>query len=214
VFAHVLNLCHHVADYNAGVRQGKWSQSKDFCFYEYPLVELSGRTMGIVGLGRIGSSVASAAFTFGMDVLAHDPAIDSPGPQGVSLTDLRTVFQKSDVVSLHCPLTEENQGFVDRELLGLMKGNAFLINTSRGPLVDEGALADALNTGTIAGAGLDVLALEPPSEECPLLTAKNCYITPHVAWATLEARRRLMNTAFENAKAFLQGNKLNVVNGL
>jgi len=214
VFAHLLNLCNHVAEHSTRVRQGIWSQSKDFCFWEYPLAELSGRTMGIVGLGRIGSSVATIASAFGMRVLAHDPVITSRSLRGVVIADLKTVFRDSDVVSLHCLLTEHNQGFVNRELLGLMKPGAFLINTSRGPLVNETALADALNSGRIAGAGLDVLAEEPPAAECPLLTASNCYITPHIAWATFEARRRLMSVAFQNAEAFLRGNKVNVVNGV
>ena len=214
VFAHLLNFSHHVAEHSASVRRGAWSQSKDFCFWEHPLMELSGRTMGIVGLGRIGAAVATAASAFGMDVLAHDPMLDSERRHGLVLTDIKTVFRDSDVVSLHCPLTESNHGFVNAELLGLMKQSAFLINTSRGPLVDETALADALNQGTIAGAGIDVLAEEPPAADCPLLTANHCYLTPHIAWATLEARRRLVRTAFENAEAFLQGNKIHVVNGV
>jgi glycerate dehydrogenase len=214
VFAHLLNFSNHVAEHSASVKRGAWSQSKDFCFWEHPLMELSGRTMGIVGLGRIGAAVATAASAFGMDVLAHDPMLDSDRRHGIVLTDLKTVFRDSDVVSLHCPLTEHNQGFVNAELLGLMKQDAFLINTSRGPLVDETALADALNQGTIAGAGIDVLAEEPPAADCPLLTANNCYLTPHIAWATLEARRRLLRTAFENAEAFLHGNRIHVVNGV
>lgn len=213
VFAHLLNFCHHVAEHSASVRQGTWSQSKDFCFWESPLLELSGQTMGIVGLGRIGSAVATAAVAFGMNVLAYDPAVHSHGLQDVVLTDLKRVFLESDVVSLHCPLTEHNQGFVDAELLGLMKQSAFLLNTSRGPLIDETALADALNNGSIAGAGLDVLTQEPPAAGCPLLTAKNCYITPHIAWATRSARERLMRKAIGNLKAFLRGERVNVVNG-
>jgi glycerate dehydrogenase len=212
VFAHLLNLCHHVAEHSHSVRQGRWSQSNDFCFWEFPLVELSGRTMGIVGVGRIGTSVAGAAAAFGMNVIAHDPVIHSTGSRGIVLTDLETLFCRSDVISLHCPVTDHNRGFVNARLLSLMKRTAFLINTSRGQLVDERALADALNSGAIAGAGLDVLNHEPPSDECPLLTATNCYITPHIAWATLEARRRLITTAFQNAEAFLRGKPINVVN--
>jgi glycerate dehydrogenase len=213
VFAHLLNLCNHVEEHGAGVRQGKWSRAEDFCYWEHPLVEIAGRTLGIVGLGRIGASVARAALGFGMRILAHDPAVDS-APPGVVLSDLETVFRESDVVSLHCPLTEQNRGFVGDRLLRLMKPGAFFINTSRGPLVDEPALARALNDGAIAGAGLDVLTEEPPASDCPLLAARNCTITPHIAWATVEARRRLMTTAFENLRAFLDGDRLNVVNGL
>jgi glycerate dehydrogenase len=210
-FAHLLNLCHHVAEHGAVVRKGAWSQAKDFCFWEHPLVELSGRTMGLVGLGRIGLSVATVALAFGMDVIACDPKKTSCGTLNLRLADLQTVFQSGDVVSLHCPLTESNRGFVNKELLGLMKKNAFLINTGRGPLVDEVALAEALNLGTIAGAGLDVLTEEPPKSGSPLLSARNCYITPHIAWATLEARRRLMKTAFENVESFLRGKAVNEV---
>jgi glycerate dehydrogenase len=214
VFSHVLNLCQHVAEHSSSVRQGKWSQSKDFCFWDYPLIELSGLTMGIVGLGRIGSTVATTARAFGMDVLAFDPGIPSHMPDGVTLTDIETVFRESDVVSLHCPLTEHNKSFVDARLLGLMKPGAFLINTSRGQLIDEAALADALNNGIIAGAGLDVLAVEPPNANNPLLTARNCYITPHISWATRSARQRLMASAFANVQAFMRGKKINVVNGV
>lgn len=214
VFAHLLNLCQHVAQHSASVRQGAWSTSKDFCFWEYPLVELSGRTMGVVGLGRIGSVVAAIASALGMKVLVYVPSPGVREQNGIVITDLKTLFRESDVVSLHCPLTEHTRNLVDAEMLGLMKQDAFIINTSRGPLVDEAALAEALNSGAIAGAGLDVLNVEPPTAGSPLLTASNCYITPHIAWATLEARRRLMRTAFENAQAFVNGDRINIVNGV
>ncbi|HEX7555295.1 MAG TPA: D-2-hydroxyacid dehydrogenase [Leptolinea sp.] len=212
VFAHVLNLCQHAAEHSSSVRQGKWSQSKDFCFWDFPLVELAGLTIGIVGLGRIGSTVANTARAFGMDVLAFDPVTPSPKPDQVTLTDIEAVFQKSDVVSLHCPLTELNRGFVNAKLLGLMKHSSFLINTSRGQLINEADLAEALNKGTIAAAGLDVLAVEPPDPGNPLLTARNCYITPHISWATRSARQRLMATAAGNVEAFMHGKSMNVVN--
>jgi glycerate dehydrogenase len=212
VFAHLFNFCNHVADHSASVRAGNWSRSKDFCFWESPLIELNGKTMGIVGLGRIGFAVATAAKAFGMEVLAYNPSIPRRVPEGVTLTDLQTVFQKSDVVSLHCPLTKTNNQFVNADLLAQMKASAFLINTSRGPLIDEDALAKALNEGQLAGAGLDVLTKEPPDPSCPLLSAKNCYITPHIAWATRDARARLMKTAVDNLKAFLKGDSINVVN--
>ena len=212
VFAHVLNFCHRVVHHSKNVSQGSWSRAKDFCYWDYPQIELVGKTMGIVGLGRIGSAVANTAMAFGMNVLAYDPADLSSIPEGVVLTDLKTVFRESDVISLHCLLTNDNKGFVNAELIGQMKRSAFLVNTSRGPLIDENALADALNQELIAGAGLDVLAHEPPSDDCPLLTAKNCFITPHIAWATRAARERLMKTAIENLKAFLRGDRLNMVN--
>jgi glycerate dehydrogenase len=212
VFAHLLNFCNHVADHSASVRAGAWSRSKDFCFWETPLVELHGKTMGIIGLGRIGFAVATAAKAFGMEVIAYNPSTPRRVPEGVTLTDLQSVFQKSDVVSLHCPLTKTNARFVNAGLLAQMKASAFLINTSRGPLIDEDALAKALNEGQLAGAGLDVLTKEPPDPSCPLLNAKNCYITPHIAWATREARARLMRTAVDNLKAFLKGDTINVVN--
>jgi glycerate dehydrogenase len=214
VFAHLLHFYNHVAEHSTSVREGNWCRSKDFCFWEYPLIELQGKTLGIVGLGKIGSAVATAAVAFGMRVLAHNRSVPSSLPEGIVLADLREVVEESDVVSLHCPLTEENQAFVNAELLGRMKRTAFLVNTGRGPLIDEAALADALNSGGIAGAGLDVLAAEPPSPDCPLLTAKNCFITPHIAWATHGARERLMSTAIGNLKAFLSGESINVVNGV
>jgi glycerate dehydrogenase len=214
VFCHLLNLCTHTAEHSHSVRQGKWSGSKDFCFWDFPLIELSGLTMGIVGLGRIGSQVAVTAKSFGMDVLGYDPSPRSTLPAHVILTDIETLFQKSDVVSLHCPLTRENPGFVNAKLLGIMKQNSFLINTSRGQLIDEIALAEALNLGAIAGAGLDVLAIEPPVVDNPLLKARNCYITPHISWATRSARQRLMAAVCDNVGAFIRGSSINVVNGV
>jgi len=214
VFAHILNFCNHVAEHSASVHQGEWCRSKDFCFWQYPLVELQGKTMGIVGLGRIGSAVATAALAFGMRVMAHNRSVPQHIPVGVVLADLDRVFAESDVVSLHCPLTPENHGFVNSRLLATIKPTAFLVNTSRGALINEQDLADALNRGIIGGAGLDVLVKEPPSPDCPLLNAKHCFITPHIAWATLGARERLMNAAIENIKAFLRGDSQNVVNGV
>jgi glycerate dehydrogenase len=214
VFAHLLNLCHHVAEHSARVHDGAWAASRDFCFWEYPLIELADRTLGIVGLGRIGRAVAATATAFGMKVLAYDPIVDSDIPPGVVMTELDNLFAASDAVSLHCPLTDETRGLVNKERLERMKSTAFLINTGRGPLIDEDALADALNGDRIGGAGLDVLAAEPPPADAPLLAARNCYVTPHIAWATQAARRRLMGTAFENVQAFLEGTPVNVVNGV
>ena len=214
VFAHLLNFCNHAAEHVASVRAGAWSRSPDFCFWEHPLVELSGLTLGIVGAGRIGSAVARVAEAFGMRVLVSGRPGGRQEAGGFPRTDLQTLFRESDVVSLHCPLTEETRGLVNRDLLGCMKPGAFLINTSRGPLVVEADLAAALNEGVIGGAGLDVLGTEPPAPDNPLLNARNCYITPHIAWATLAARRRLIQTACENVRAFLAGQPIHVVNGL
>lgn len=210
VFSHLLNLTQHVALQAQTVRDGHWSRCKDFCYWETPLVELEGLTMGIVGFGRIGQAIGKLALAFGMRVLAYDPQ-KKAAPKGVHFVDLDTVFRESDVVSLHCPLTPETQALVNKDRLALMKKSAFLINTSRGPLIDEQALADALNNGRIAGAGLDVLAVEPPKADNPLLAVKNCYITPHIAWATRASRARLMTIAVGNVKAFLDGAPRNVV---
>jgi len=212
VFAHLLNLTHNISHHTTAVRQGKWSSSPDFSFWDAPLIELSGLTIGIVGLGRIGSAVACIAHALGMTVIAHDPSID---PRAVSkglMVSLDDLFRRSDVVTLHCPLTTSTQSLVGRERLGLMKRTAYLLNTSRGPLVDNEALAEALNNGRIAGAGLDVLSEEPPPADHPLLSAKNCFITPHFAWASSAARARLLHEVEENIRAFQRGEKRNVVN--
>ncbi len=210
VFAHILELTHRVAHHAQTVRDGRWSDGPDFCYWDFPLVELNGLVMGIVGLGRIGSAVADLARAFGMTVLACTRTPQVPR-DGIRFVDLDRLLSESDVVSLHCPLTPETEGLISAERLALMKPSALLINTSRGPLVDEQALADALNSGRPAGAGLDVLAVEPPSRDNPLLAARNCFLTPHYAWATRAARARLMKTVVENVKAFLDGRPQNVV---
>lgn len=210
-FAHILNLAHRVADHAQAIRQGRWSASDDFCYWDYTQVELAGLTLGVIGLGRIGLAVAALGRAFGMKVVAHDAYSNGP-PQGVVLTGLDMLFSQSDVVTLHCPLTPETEKLVNRRRLAQMKPTAMLINTSRGPLIDEEALAEALNAGRIAAAGLDVLCQEPPAADNPLFTAKNCYITPHIAWATQSARLRLMQIAVDNVAAFLDGNPQNVVN--
>ena len=212
VFALLLELCHRVGLHNDQVHRGEWSGSIDFTFRSSPLIELAGKTMGIVGLGRIGRRVAELAAAFGMKVIfAEDrPAADAPANwQPVPLDDL---FRQADVVSLHVPLTEATKNLVDARRLALMKPTAFLINTSRGPTVDEGALRAALVGKKLAGAGLDVLSVEPPPADHPLIGLDNCIITPHIAWSTLEARRRLMAVAAENLAAFLAGRAVNVVN--
>ena len=212
VFAHVLNLAQHVAHHAQTVRDGRWTASVDFCYWDYPLIELAGLTMGIIGIGRIGQATARLARAFGMNVIAHDAFPPAQAPAGVTMVELERVFRESDVVSLHCPLTAENPGMVNAERLAQMKPTAFLINTSRGPLVDQQALADALNAGRLAGAGVDVLAVEPPRPDNPLLAAKNCFISPHIAWATKSARERLLAAVIENVDAFIQGRPRNVVN--
>ncbi len=212
VFALLLELCHHVGAHDAAVHAGEWSASKDFCFWKSPPVELAGKTMGIVGLGRIGRRVAELARAFGMEVVAagRGPAAEStPSVPRLPVVEL---FTAADVVSLHCPLTPANTGFVDRQLLARMKPSAFLINTARGGLVEEAALAEALRGGRLGGAAVDVVSAEPMRVDNPLLEAPNCIITPHIAWASLAARRRLMATAVANVEAFLAGEPVNVVN--
>jgi len=211
VFAHLLHFAQHVSEHGQSVRDSRWSRSLDFCYWDYPLVELAGLTMGIVGLGRIGRQTAKLAATFGMKVIYFDVTAHPDAPSEAVAVDLDTLFRESDVISLHCPLTQDNKGFVNRQRLEMMKPTAFLINTSRGPLIDEQALADALNRGRIASAGLDVLCEEPPRPDNPLLHAKNCTITPHIAWATKAARQRLMDIAVSNVRAFIQGSPQNVV---
>jgi glycerate dehydrogenase len=211
----LLELTNRVGLYDAAVKRGEWSQSRDFTIVAEPLTELIGKTMGIVGLGRIGGRVARIAHAIGMEILAHNPR-NRTAPDGVPVQwlGLDELFQKSDVVSLHCPLTAQNEGLVNSARLGLMQSHALIVNTSRGLLVKERDLADALNGGAIAGAALDVSAQEPIPSDSPLLTAKNCIITPHIAWATLAARRRLMATTADNIAAFLAGAARNVVNGV
>jgi glycerate dehydrogenase len=211
----LLELTNRVALYNALVKQGEWSQSKDFTLVQEPLTELAGKSLGLVGLGRIGGRVAMIARALGMEILAHNPRHrEAPDGVPVEWLTLDEIFSRADVVSLHCPLTPENEEMVHRARLSLMQPHALLLNTSRGGLVREEDLADALNGGIIAGAALDVTAREPIASDSPLLCAKNCIITPHIAWATLSARRRLMATTAGNIAAFLSGKAHNVVNGL
>jgi len=212
VFALLLELTNHVGHHARTVREGRWSACEDFCYWDYPLIELRGLTMGIVGLGRIGQAVARIARAFGMRVLGCDVDPAKAALEGIEFVDHDTVFAQADIVSLHCPLTAGTEELVNAKRLSQMKKSAFLINTSRGGLVNERDLADVLNSGGIAGAGLDVLSVEPPAADNPLLSAKNCYITPHVAWASRSARIRLMTTVVDNVRAFLDGKPRNVVN--
>ncbi len=213
-FALLLELTQHVGHHAATVRAGRWRESPDFCYWDHPLVELDGLTMGLVGLGRIGQIVAKLARAFNLRVVACDPRRTSSPLPHVEMVDLETLLGESDVVSLHCPLTAENENMINAERLAWMKPTAFLINTSRGPLIHEADLAAALNAGRLAGAAVDVLSVEPPSADNPLLTAANCLVTPHIAWASRAARGRLLDTAVENIRAFLAGASRNVVNAV
>lgn len=208
--AHLLNLAQHVGDHAIAVRNGKWSEAPDWCFWDTSLIELSGLTLGIVGFGEIGRAVAKLAHSFGMQVIATTRT-QGEHPDYVRMVDLDELFRSADVVSLHCPLTPETKELVNEERLKAMKCSAFLINTSRGQLIDETALASALSDGEIAGAGLDVLSEEPPPIDQQLVHAPNCFITPHLAWATLSSRTRLMQIVVNNVAAFLSGNPQNVV---
>ena len=212
-FALLLELAQHAGHHAQTVRDGRWSRSADFCYWDSPLVELSGLAFGAVGFGKIGRAVTKLADALGMKVLVHNRSKPAELPAHFEFVPLDELLSRSDVVSLHCPLTADNKQFINAARLARMKPSAFLLNTSRGPLLDEPAVADALNSGRIAGAGLDVLSVEPPKAENPLLTAKNCLITPHIAWATRAARARLMDIAVENIRAFLAGTPRNVVNG-
>ncbi len=208
----LLELCHHVGLHADAVRRGEWSRSPDWSFWRTPLVELAGKTMGIIGFGRIGRQTAAIAAALGMQVLAHDTVMpDAPQSPAWRWADLDELLQTSDVISLHCPLFPETQGMINTRRLGQMKKSALLINTSRGPLIIDSDLADALNAGVIAGAALDVLSVEPPAESNPLLSARNCIVTPHMAWATREARARLLDSAVENLRAFLERKPQNTV---
>lgn len=213
VFAHLLNIVNQTEQHSQLVIQGKWQTCPDFTFYSPDLQELDGMTIGIVGLGNTGSAVARIAPAFGMHVLAYT----SKSPEqlhtlGISKApDLDHLFSQSDVISLHCPLTPQTRHIVNPHTLSLMKPTAILINTGRGPLIDEPALAHALNTGQIYAAGLDVLSQEPPSSGSPLIGARNCHITPHIAWATVAARRRLVDTVIANVRAYVTGNLQNTI---
>lgn len=212
VFALLLELTNNVGHHARTVRDGRWTACPDFCYWDHPLIELSGRTLGIVGYGDIGSAVARIALAFGMKVLAGKREWKNPPPDGVTPAGMDEIFSQSDAITLHCPLTDATRHLVCDRTLALMKPDAFLINTGRGPLVDEAALARALNDGRIAGAGLDVLSVEPPKDGSPLFSARNCLITPHIGWASREARVRLIHLVASNLQAFLNDSPVNVVN--
>lgn len=211
VMAHLLGVTQNVGYYAQQNRAGRWGANPDFCYWDTPLIELAGKQMGIIGLGRTGSAVARLAQAFGMRVAAYTSKPQSELPEGVDKVSLDELFSTSDVVSLHCPLVPATQGLVNAERLAMMKPTAILINTARGPVVDEQALADALNRGVIYAAGIDVLCEEPPRGDSPLLKARNCFVTPHIAWATIEARTRLLDICEANLRAFCEGHPQNVV---
>ncbi len=211
VFSHILNFAQNVSIHANSVSAGDWAKSIDFAYWKTPQIELVGKTLGIIGFGQIGQAVAKIALSFGMNVIFNNRSkknIDIDATQ----VDLEILLSESDFISINCPLTNDNAEFINKISISKMKPTAFLINTGRGPLINEQDLADALNKGKIAGAGLDVLSVEPAVKDNPLINAKNCSITPHIAWATFEARTRLMNIATENLKSFMEGNPLNVVN--
>ena len=213
VFAHLLNICNRVGDHAASISKGRWSASPDFAFWDFPQMELAGKTFGIIGFGTIGKKTAEIAQAFGMKVIAATPHPDKVyESESFSFADRETVLKNADVLSLHCPLTDSTKELINKTSLGLMKQNAILINTGRGPLINENDLAEALKSGTILAAGLDVLCQEPPAPDNPLFDCENCFISPHVSWASKEARIRLHNIALENLKAFIDGNPINVVN--
>lgn len=205
VFAHILNITHHVADYAKEVGDGKWTNCPDFCFWDSTLMELAGKTMGIVGLGHTGMATARIALAFGMKVMALTSKAPESLPEGITAAPLDEILAGADILSLHCPLTPTTRGIVNADAISKMKPSAIVINTGRGPLVDEAAMAEALNCGRLAAFGADVLSHEPANADCPLLTARNCFLTPHIAWATFEARCRLMEIATENVRQFVDG---------
>ncbi len=212
-FALLLELCHHVGAHADAVKNGEWTKCPDFCFWNYPLVELAGKNMGIIGFGRIGQATAKISQAFGLNILAvanhQNPALESDTCKYVTLDEL---LAQSDIISLHCPLLESTQSIINKNNIAKMKDGVLIVNTSRGPLVVEQDLCDALNSGKVGGAALDVVSSEPISATNPLLQAKNCIITPHIAWAPIESRSRLMNIAVDNLAAFVDGSPVNVVN--
>lgn len=211
VFAHILNITQRVGHYAHANKNGRWDQNPDFCYWDTNLIELDGKSIGIIGLGNTGYATSQIALSFGMKVYAYTSKHQFQLPVGIHKLELDELFKTCDIISLHCPLTPSTKEIVNKERLALMKPTAIIINTGRGPLVNEQDLADALNERKIAAAGVDVLSTEPPKADNPLLKAKNCFITPHIAWATKEARVRLMDIAVNNLKSFKQGKVINNV---
>lgn len=212
VFAHILNITQQVQHHSEEVHKSRWTNSQDFCFWDTPLIELRDKKIGLIGLGHTGYTTARVAIGFGMQVYALTSKSHFQLPPEIKKMELDELFAECDIISLHCPLTPETHELVNAHRLSMMKPSAILINTGRGPLINEQDLADALNNGQIFAAGVDVLSSEPPHADNPLLTAKNCYITPHIAWASIEARKRLMSMAINNLQAYIAGTPENVVN--
>ena len=210
--AMLLEICHHVAHHSETVHAGRWEQSPDWCYWDYPLIELQGKTMGIIGFGRIGQQTGRIAKAMGMNILATGSRPTDSGREIAEYVELDELLARSDVIALHCPLFPSTQGIISRENIAKMKDGVILLNNSRGPLIDEQALADALNSGKVYAAGLDVVSTEPIRGDNPLLKAKNCFITPHISWAPKESRQRIMDCTVDNIKAFLDGEPVNVVN--
>ena len=210
----LLEICHHIGHHNQSVHAGNWEHSQDWCYWDYPLIELDGKTIGIIGFGRIGQTTGKIAKAMGMKVLAYDSYPNETGRAIADYVELDELLGQSDVIALHCPLFPETQGIINKENIAKMKDGVIFINNSRGPLVVEQDLADALNAGKIAAAGVDVVSTEPIKGDNPLLTAQNCIITPHISWAPKESRQRIMDCSVSNVEAFLAGKPVNVVNGL
>ena len=210
----LLELCHHVAHHSEAVHAGRWASNPDWCFWDYPLIELQGKTMGIIGFGRIGQATGRIAKAMGMEVIAYSRSVREDGKALAEYVDLDTLLARSDVIALHCPLFPETEGIINKANIAKMKDGVIIINNSRGQLVVEQDLADALNSGKVYAAGLDVVSTEPVREDNPLLGAKNCLITPQISWAPKESRQRIMDTSAENLRAFAEGRPINVVNGV
>ena len=216
MMALLLEICNRTGHHSQAVHEGRWQRSEDFCFWDYPLMELAGKTVGIIGYGHIGKAAARLAGAFGMKVIAcrrpGHSTLDRVLDDGVSMVTIEELFERADVISVHCPLFPETEGLICRENISKMKDGVIIINTARGPIVREKDLAEALNSGKVYAAGVDVVSTEPIRDDNPLLTARNCFITPHIAWASRESRQRLMDTAVDNLRAFLAGEPVNVVN--
>lgn len=208
----LLEICHHIGHHDRTVKEGKWQNCPDFCYWDYPLIELAGKTIGIIGFGRIGRRTGEIARALGMHVLAYDSFENEDGRQIAEYVTLDELYAKSDVIALHCPLFPETQGIVNKDSIAKMKDGVIILNNSRGPLIVEQDLADALNSGKVAAAGVDVVSTEPIKGDNPLLTAKNCIITPHMSWGAREARQRIMDMTVDNIRGYLQGEPVNVVN--
>ena len=210
----LLEVCHRIGDHSITVHRGDWGKQPDFCYWNSPQMELAGKTMGIIGFGRIGQAEAKIAAALGMEVLAHSPHPSEEGKKLAEYVSLEELYARSDVISLHCPLTQETEGMIDRKSIAQMKDGVILINNARGGLLNEWDVAEALNSGKLAGAGVDVVSSEPIRNYNPLLTAENCIITPHISWASKAARQRIMDQTVANVRAFLEGAPIHVVNGL